>query len=351
MKKYTVIDGHVHLYTPGALSALREYRQKAGLRALSLASIGCRADGCAAEQNLLALALKAQEASFFAYGSLLYPSLPVPDNPEGPWDFRSQAEALIAAGFDGVKLLESKPGYRKKLGLPLDAPAYDGFFGYLEREHIPVLWHVADPETFWDAATAPKFAVENHWVYTDGTYPTQQALYDEVYAVLRRHPRLCVSFAHFFFLSMFPDKARALLDAFPNVWLDLTPGIEMYENFSLDPESWRAFFIAYQDRLLLGTDNEDQVPLDDAVITVQNILRFLSTSDAFTFWQSPVRGLHLPDAAVQAIARDNFVRRNGEKPRPVDRQAMRALFDRWLGYVRDPEMRATLEAVYSGHKG
>lgn len=320
------------------------YQEKAGLRALSLAAIGCRANGQAAEQNLLALALKAEEPSFFAYGSLLYPSIPMQGAPTGKWAFRAQAEALIAAGFDGIKLLESKPGFRKKLGLPLDAPEYDDFFSFLEAEQIPVLWHVADPETFWDLSKAPRFAVENNWVYTDGTFPSQQALYDEVYAVLRRHPRLRVTFAHFFFLSMFPDKARQLLDAYPGVSFDLTPGIEMYENFSLDPDGWREFFIAYQDRLLLGTDNDDETPLVDAIATVDNILRFLSTDDNFVFWKSPVRGLGLPDAAVEAIACGNFVRRNGEKPKPVDREAMHALFDRWIGCVQDAEMRAYLEA-------
>ena len=345
MNKRQVIDGHVHLYTATALPAFRAYLENAGLKALSLASVGCRAGGCAAEQNLLALALKAREPSFYAYGSVLYPSLPAPCTPEGQWDFRSQAGLLIRAGFDGVKLLESKPGYRKKIGLPLDAPAYDGFFSYLESEQIPVLWHVADPETFWDAGKAPRFAVENGWVYTDGTFPTKQSLYDEVYTVLGRHPRLRVTFAHFFFLSMFLKEARHLLDTYPNVSLDLTPGIEMYENFSLDPKEWREFFIAYKDRLLLGTDNDDQTPPDDAVDTVENILRFLSTNDAFTFWKSPVQGLGLPSDAVRAIACDNFLVRNGERPKLVDGDAMRALFDRWIGYVQDPAMAAYLQEV------
>lgn len=339
-----ILDSHVHLYTDRALDILSQYRQDAGLEGLCLASIGCMDDAREVEQNLLALLLKREDTRFYAYGSLVYPALPVPETLEGRWDLAQQAKALLDAGFDGVKLLESKPGYRKKLGMPLDAPQYDGFFSFLEKAQAPVLWHVADPETFWDASTAPQFALDAGWVYIDGTFPTKQSLYDEVTAVLDRHPALHVAFAHFYFLSAFETEARALLEKYPNVWLDLTPGIEMYENFSLQPDRWHAFFSEYQDRLTFGTDHCDTDEEHDPVDTVECIVRFLSTRDTFSFWGRTVQGIGLDEKAVRAIVHDNFIRRTGSTPRPVSDEAFRTFYDRWQDCIDNPALADYLKA-------
>lgn len=337
MRPYPVIDGHAHLYSPEALDILRAYRRDANLKAIALASICCIGNGHEASQNLLALIFKREEPAFYAFGSLMYgANLP---------DFRAQAEALIADGFDGVKLLESKPGYRKKLGFGMDDARYEGFFAYLEEAGIPVLWHVADPETFWDDR-APKFAVDAGWVYTDGTFPSKESLCDAACAVLTRHPNLQAIFAHFFFLSASVEAAEAFMRRFPNACLDVTPGIEMYENFSLDMEAWRAFFLRYADRIVLGTDVEEDA--DSPAQTMENILRFLSTRDAFTFWHSPVRGLGLPEDVVRKICHDNFIRKMGACPKPVDAKALAARIDRELPLVGRENCRAYIEAYRKG---
>ena len=72
--------------------------------------------------------------------------------------------------------------------------------------------------------------------------------------VLERHPGLRVCFAHFFFLSAQLGRLADILERFPQVVTDLTPGIEMYENFSRTPEETRAFFERFHDRILYGTD-------------------------------------------------------------------------------------------------
>ena len=342
MPHMKTIDSHVHIYTTQALRKVRDYRLAAGLDALCLASIGCIGEARAAQQNLLSLLIKREERGIFAYGSLLYPSLPAPEKPEGRFDPLRQAQDLIRLGFDGVKLLESKPGCRKKIGRPLNGPLYRDFFAYLEETGTPILWHVADPETFWDASRAPKFALDAGWVYTDGTYPSKEALYEEVRAVLDRHPKLQVTLAHFYFLSAFEEEARALLERHPNVWLDLTPGIEMYENFSLAPARWRDFFSEYRERIVLGTDYADDDTAVDPADTVRHIVRFLSTEDHFPFWGRLVNGLGLAEEAVRDIVGGNFTRRNGKRPRDVDREAMADYFDKWLDCVADADMRTYL---------
>lgn len=323
-----ILDGHVHIYTDCALASMQAYREAAALEAICIAAIGCIRDGKAAEQNILALILKREDSRFYACGSLLYPQTPVEGVPQGRFDFRAQAQSLLDAGFDGIKLLETKPGCRKSLGIALSDARYDAFWQYLCEVRAPLLWHVADPETFWDDR-APGFAVEHGWVYTDGTFPTKEALYGEVLAVLDRNPGLRATFAHFFFLSDFEEEARALLEKYPDVWLDITPGIEMYENFAKTPDKWHDFFTQYQNRIVFGTDNTDRAEEAERVATVDHIRQFLSTKDAFTFWQSAVTGIGLAPEAVQAIMRDNFLRRMGPSPKPVEDAALAAYIDRW----------------------
>jgi len=72
--------------------------------------------------------------------------------------------------------------------------------------------------------------------------------------VLQRHPDIKVVFAHFFFMSAQLERLGEYLDRYPNMCVDLTPGIEMYRNFSKNPEGARNFFRKYQDRILYGTD-------------------------------------------------------------------------------------------------
>lgn len=106
-------------------------------------------------------------------------------------------ERLIAMGCDGIKMLEGKPQMRKMHPIPdFDAPVWDAFWAWGERKQVPILMHLNDPENFWDAANAPAFAVQQGWLYDD-SYFNNEAQYAQMLRVLSRHPRLCISFAHF----------------------------------------------------------------------------------------------------------------------------------------------------------
>ena len=43
------------------------------------------------------------------------------------------------------------------------------------------------------------------------------------------------------------------MDKYPNVYMDMTPGGEMFPNFELDSEKWRNFFVKYHKRILLSS--------------------------------------------------------------------------------------------------
>jgi predicted TIM-barrel fold metal-dependent hydrolase len=247
-----------------------------------------------------------------------------------------QVRALKAIGFDGLKLIEGKPTARKYIPIPLDAPEYEGLWIALEETGLPAVWHVADPEEFWDAALCPLWARERGWYYRDGSHPSKESLYAEVDRILARHPDLQIVFAHFYFLSADLPRAGRFLDAHPNICLDLTPGSEMYGNFSRSPDAARAFFLRYQDRLIYGTDistralssgeRGKQGSLGLAWLVRANLER----DDVFTVpgrdgFMPPdldgYQGLNLPREVLDKIYRTNFERLYGPAPAPLDHEA------------------------------
>jgi hypothetical protein len=239
-----------------------------------------------------------------------------------------QLDTAIALGADGIKMLENKPTHRKLVDIPVDGPYFEDYFTHLEETGFPVLWHVCDPEEFWDAELTPKWAAEQGWGY-DETYVPKEQLYAEVENVLNRHPRLKIVFAHFYFLSADLPRATAFLDRHPSISLDLAPGIEYLYNMSRDVDSAREFFIKYADRIILGTDIEDNNTLDEAAKRLGIITRWLETDDEYRvpegadFLLGPpadgiIRGLGLPDDVLTKIYHCNFERFAGPQPRPLD---------------------------------
>ena len=81
-------------------------------------------------------------------------------------DLVAQAGALLAAGCDGIKLLEGKPDIRRNFPIPdFDTPAWEPFWRWAEEQRVPILWHVNDPEEFWDASRINPYAKSEGWFY------------------------------------------------------------------------------------------------------------------------------------------------------------------------------------------
>jgi hypothetical protein len=251
-----------------------------------------------------------------------------------------QVELYAALGADGIKMINGKPNTRKASGIALDSVIYDDYFARLEETGFPVLWHVNDPEEFWEPEKAPEWARGPGWLY-DGTFPTNESLYQECERALEKHPKLKVIFAHFYFLSDFLPRAAALLDKYPNVYYDLAPGIEMLHNFSKRPEEAREFFLKYQHRIIFGTDFSQSRLMLSRIWVVR---RFLETDETFhvptdddLFWpdhRTMIRGIALPEGALRKIYADNFRGLVSPQPRPLNRGLVMAELDR-LAVVAD----------------
>lgn len=164
------------------------------------------------------------------------------------------ARRMMACGCDGIKIIEGRPPMRKMMPVPdFDLPCWEPFWAYAEREAVPILWHVNDPEEYWDPDRVTDYHKALGDVYDD-SFVNNEEQYAQVQRVLERHPGLKIIFAHFFFLSAQLERLGRLLDAYPNIMVDVTPGSEMYRNFSSDHDRAQAFFVKYQDRILYGTD-------------------------------------------------------------------------------------------------
>jgi len=233
-----------------------------------------------------------------------------------------QVDLYAALGADGIKMINGKPNTRKASGIALDSVVYDDYFARLEETQFPVLWHVNDPEEFWNPEQAPEWAKGPGWLY-DGTFPSNQSLYDECERALDKYPKLKVLFAHFYFLSDFLDRSAAIFDRYPNVYFDLAPGIEMMHNFSKRPEEAREFFLKYQDRIVFGTDFSPRFLLSRIWV----LRSFLETDQTFhvptddnLFWpdhRTMIEGIKLPEAALKKIYADNFRRIVSPRPKPL----------------------------------
>ena len=251
--------------------------------------------------------------------------------------FAKYVKRMVNMGCDGVKMIEGKPDIRRMVPIPdFDLPVWEPFWAYAEEIGLPILWHVNDPEEFWDKNKIPSWAEKQGWFYGEETI-NNEVQYTQVLNVLKKHPKLKIIFAHFFFMSAQLERLSKILDKFSNVNIDLTPGIEMYINLSKTPEATKQFFKKYQDRILYGTDIGARAILppfanklnDKECKNRSDIVRtFLTKDGEFTIKSDgdfligmndfQLRTLNLPSEITQKIYYDNFIRLVGKKPKSIN---------------------------------
>lgn len=335
-----MIDSHTHLdnHRPEKLLEMVDHfhYEKFGVMA-----IPCNGDPLNTLECLLVKKLAPERA--YVFGGMVY----LPNLEPTAQSHEHQLRLMLDAGFDGWKLLESKPSVYRRLQLPLDGAAFSRAFALAEEAQLAVTWHAGDPATFWSAETAPRFAVENHWLCVGEGFPSLPQIYGEVENVLARHPKLCASMAHLYFTSDDRAHAERVLDAYENLWFDLTPGSEMYHDFLADREGWRAFFDRYQDKLVFGSDmvdDEGDVVFSSQDSIVDFVVKTLAGSEPFQVQDVSGTGLGLSEQILGKIFRENFLRRVGPAPKPIDPAGLNA-YAEWLLPLLSTEDRARAEAM------
>ena len=332
-KGMQVLDCHIHYALPTPAKSLVEVMDATGTDAANLVIVPNRQRVSSVPDALMA---KAQYPDrFYVFASLDVSAYFRAGKKLGK-AMKAYAQQMLRCGCDGIKIIEGKPNMRKDLPVPdFDDPVWEPFFAWAEEKQVPILWHVNDPETFWNPETAPSWARKQGWCY-DESYINNEVQYTQVLNLLERHPKLKIIFAHFFFMSAQLPRLSAILDRFPNLMVDTTPGIELYENLSADPEGAKAFFQKYGHRVVYGTDigARSVLPGTPPKLNVQECLHRAQLAQTYLTESQPVpvkadgnflvgsedfalMGLGLSREAAQKILADNFRSFAGPKPAPV----------------------------------
>ena len=176
---------------------------------------------------------------------------------------------------------------------------------------VPVMFHIADPDAFFQPIDRFNERYEELAAHPDwgwhGSFYSKDELLAQRDAVFQRHPRTTFIAAH---VAEKPENlayVSALLDANPNLYLDI--GARVAE-LGRQPYTAREFFIKYASRILFGTD---LVP-DAAMYRLH--WRFLETADEYFDYPShasrqgrwQIYGLRLPEDVLRKVYRENAKR-------------------------------------------
>ena len=324
-----ITDGHIH-YAPGVSPGeIIKLLDETGTDAANIAVINYKGT----VSNLEACLKLKQYAPrrFFLYGDLPTSAYKkYGDSSALGTALAEDTARLLRLGCDGIKLLAGKPQLRKWLPVPdFDSSAWEPYWDYAEREQVPLLWHVNDPECFWDERLVPAWAKTQGWCY-DESYINNENQYRQVLNVLKRHRKLKIIFAHFFFMSSQLPRLDGILDSFPNVMTDVTPGIELIENMSANIGEAKAFFKKHGKRITYGTDIGSRYvfnPAGKPFSTEENLRRpeivrkfltldgeeIIGADGSFIVGRPDfvLRGLGLRGEAAEDVFGNNFFRHTG----------------------------------------
>lgn len=319
MRNINILDNHCHVCFPEPIEDTVKGFEKV-IKELQISELGLlscpRSSHSGVEldilENVKVLYIKERlSIPVYAYASFDYHS----DNSNFYVDF---SKNMLEMGFDGFKSLEQHPNNRKKIGKGLNDVSLDSFFDYIGDKKIPMVCHVGDPRRSWDVKTATESAKSLGRVY-DSSFLTLDELYGEMDELFRKHPDVPIILAHFYFKSDDYDGLVNLMETYPNVYLDFTPGTEMFSAFSENIEIWREFFLRYSKRLIFGSD---LYGAGYGVNRHQLVRQFLETREPFDLMQRGiiVTPANLPEEVLADIYGGNIKRLLGEKPKLVNRQ-------------------------------
>jgi predicted TIM-barrel fold metal-dependent hydrolase len=220
-------------------------------------------------------------------------------------------EQCVAAGAIGMKIW-------KDLGLRLrdsggsimciDDARLDPLFARAAELGVFIMFHTADPAAFFLPTDARNERFEELSAHPDwsfnGSVFSRKELFEQRNRVFSRHPKTRFIAAH---MGEQPEdlaSLSAMLDAHPNVQLDMSARVA---ELGRQPFTARRFFLRFADRILFGADLLPEESMYRAHY------RFFETDDEYFDYPShasrqgrwQIYGLGLPDAVLERIYRGN----------------------------------------------
>jgi predicted TIM-barrel fold metal-dependent hydrolase len=200
----------------------------------------------------------------------------------------------------------------------IDNPVFDPIFNYLEANNIPVIGHIGEPKNCWlplaemttnNDRTYFKEHPEYH-MYLHPEFLSYDSIIQSRDNLLKKHPKLRFVGAHLGSMEWSVDEIAARLDQFPNMCVETAERFGQLQFQSI--RNWQKvhdFFIKYQDRIMYGTDLEDNASLDKEVIGVKahelwlRDWRYFTSGDSLEspFVNAKFKGLKLPREVVDKI--------------------------------------------------
>lgn len=260
------------------------------------------------------------------------------DSTDTAEEMLNQLKEYMSMGFDGMKMLDGKVSQYRITKYKLNDPLFSKFFEYAEENQIPITLHVGDPERYWDYSKATPYTIEKGWVFGPED-PHIEELRNWVTDVLTRYPKLKLILAHFYFMSNDLDRAAKLFDTYENLCFDITPGGEMFVNFTNNYAESRSFFEKYQDRILYGTDmynTFESIEKAESEVSGPRVFQarsMLEGRDEFyskLISENPIKPFGFKGEILDKIYRKNFERLFGNTPKALDTERICARIQRFI---------------------
>lgn len=300
MKK---LDFHVHIDAQipheKTVEYFKDMCERKGYCGVGIMAYPCGSESGSVTCNEDALAIKELMPGSYAFAGVF-----------DDRDYEQQAKEYKERSFDGIKLLQGKPSIYRLNGYSYGDSRFEKFFAYCEKEQIPLMIHNNDPKANWDMSKATERAIKNGWVY-DETIPSQEWFFKQLESVLEKHPNLRAALAHFGFYSDDIDRAEMIMEKYPNIYLDITPAIEIYVQLSERAVRAREFFKKYSTRIIYGTDAHNELvgfprEYNDIKTDITDV--FLEGSEAKEVHGRFIEPMHLDESILEDIYYNNALR-------------------------------------------
>ncbi|HWL53562.1 MAG TPA: amidohydrolase family protein [Chthoniobacteraceae bacterium] len=226
-----------------------------------------------------------------------------------PWDSPDLAhlETCKSRGALGLKLHNATLMSGDFPLSAIDTPEWHRVYAAAGRLGMPVLWHVTQrrsaapytgggPDAYWQAG------------WKRGVTFTNRDLLERFLKIVAAHRGTRFIGAHQ--LHIGPERLGELFLEHPNLYTDTSIGCFVAEDdvmYEADIRRWREFVLAFQDRILFGSD---------VVLNRENAGSELVRKH-FLGHVRWVRQLRLPQEALSKIAYENFERLTGLLPAPL----------------------------------
>lgn len=323
----TLIDAHAHLPAdhPDAAQLLAEL----GVQVLNI-SLGLdaqgewRSDAMSGEQPYQRLAASGPRQ--FAWCTAFNP--PTLAELEKPAQFTERTLASLArdfaAGAVACKVWKNiglEVRDREGRFVMVDSPLLAPIFDFIAREDRALIMHTGEPRACWlplDPASPHFDYYREHpqWhMHGRPEFPSHAELILARDRVLERHPKLRVIGAHLGSLEYDVGELESRFQRYPNFWVDTA---ERLLDLCLQPhERVRAFFEAYPDRVLYGSDllfetafsamseDERRAALERVRCVLEQDQAYYRKAGQLWLRERQVQGLGLSESTARRLFEDN----------------------------------------------